>query len=284
VAQIKLVMTLLVRDEQDVLEHNIEFHRRQGVDFFIIMDNLSVDRTAAIARRYVDKGLARYILQQDDDYEQGRWVTGMARMAHDEYGADWVINNDADEFWWPREGTLKESFAQLGARTNALLAQRTNFVMLEHDETQPFYRRMIFRQAVSLNPIGQPLPPKVAHRGHPLVEVAQGNHGVTGMGVLDIAEGPVEILHFPNRTTAQLVNKIAKGGAAYERNARLPVAVGGTWRSLYRDLRAHGTLDRYGVEQAYDARRVQTELADGRLLRDERLVRYLDAEPLADPA
>ena len=41
-------MALKVRDEEDVLEHNLRFHRAQGVDFFIVTDNASVDGTPAI--------------------------------------------------------------------------------------------------------------------------------------------------------------------------------------------------------------------------------------------
>ena len=45
----RVVMTLLVRNEQDVIVENILFHHRQGVDSFIVMDNAS-DATVEIVR------------------------------------------------------------------------------------------------------------------------------------------------------------------------------------------------------------------------------------------
>lgn len=41
--QPKITMTLLVRNEADILEDNIRFHHAMGVDSFIVMDNLSTD-------------------------------------------------------------------------------------------------------------------------------------------------------------------------------------------------------------------------------------------------
>ena len=52
----KLIMTLLVRDEQDIIRENIEFHLSQGVSFFIVTDNLSTDGTAAILKEYEERG------------------------------------------------------------------------------------------------------------------------------------------------------------------------------------------------------------------------------------
>ena len=99
----KLVMTLLVRDEQDIVRENLDFHLAQGVDQVIVTDNGSEDATVEILREYEARGVVRLLFEPTDDYSQGRWVTRMARLAAAE-GADWVINNDADEFWWPRAG------------------------------------------------------------------------------------------------------------------------------------------------------------------------------------
>ena len=61
----KLVMTLLVRDEEDIVASNIDFHLNNGVDFIIAMDNLSIDGAADILRLYERKGMLRYLSQHD---------------------------------------------------------------------------------------------------------------------------------------------------------------------------------------------------------------------------
>ena len=78
----KLVMTLLVRDEADIVSSNIDFHLNHGVDFIIATDNLSVDGTTDILRAYERHGVLHYIDETDDNYAQHRWVTHMARLAY----------------------------------------------------------------------------------------------------------------------------------------------------------------------------------------------------------
>jgi glycosyltransferase involved in cell wall biosynthesis len=243
----KLVMTLLVRDEQDIIRENLDYHLAQGVDEVIVTDNGSVDATLDILSEYESRGVVRIIQEPSDDYSQGKWVTRMARMAAGEHAADWVINSDADEFWWPRSGTLASSFAELGDEVGVVVARRTNFVPQPEDD-RPFWERMTVRERESLNPVGKPLPPKLAHRAHPDIEVVQGNHRLRGPELGErVDDGTVEILHFPMRSYAQFENKIVKGGQAYARNKELPENVGRTWRRLY-EIWERGELPQHYAE------------------------------------
>lgn len=279
----KLVMTLLVRDEQDILRENLEFHLARGVDEIILMDNLSSDGTEDIAREYERAGCLHYIFQPQDDYSQGRWVTHMARRASEELHADWVINSDADEFWWPHAGSIKDALASVGAAAVAASAERTNFVPRTANG-EPFWRRMNVRRAASVNSLGQPLPPKVAHRALPGVVVAQGNHSASLAGEpVPCTAAPITILHFPVRSRAQFLNKIVKGGAAYARNTDLDPAAGKTWRHLYQ-LYLDGTFDAAYAKEVLTDEQIASGIAAGALVRDERLIAALERRPQRPPA
>ena len=156
----KLVMTLLVRDEQDILRDNLDFHLSRGVDFVLATDNRSVDETPSILAEYAQKGVLEYRSERADNFNQHEWVTRMAREAYAEHRADWVINSDADEFWWPLAGNLKEALRSVPEQCDLVKVHRHNFVPVETTNA-PFFRRMIYRQRQSLNPLGRPLPPKV---------------------------------------------------------------------------------------------------------------------------
>lgn len=234
----KLVMTLLVRDEEDIIDWNIRYHMSRGVERFIVTDNRSMDETAEILRKYERVGVLTYIYEETDDYSQDLWVSRMARLAHDQFQPDWILHCDADEFWWPeRFSDLASALATVPSEARAISVARHNFVGPAHSRDEPFFERMLFRQRVSVNALGDSLPPKIAHRCLVDPQLDPGNHG--------ISDGPVRIYpadfdgvsirHFPARTPAQFQNKIALGGAAIKRNSRLPTAVG-TWRSMHTDL------------------------------------------------
>ncbi|WP_177179364.1 glycosyltransferase family 2 protein [Aliiroseovarius sediminilitoris] len=265
-------MTLLVRDEEDILEANLSYHLAQGVDHVIVTDNLSVDRSPDIIQPYVDQGVATYIRETDDTYSQSRWVSRMAAMAH-EAGADWVIHCDADEFWMAPETSLKKWFARQWWH-NIISANRHDFICLE-DDGSPFWQRMVYRKSSSTNPLGLPLPPKVAHRANSGLTVAQGNHAVSGFLWPRIQMSNLEILHFPLRSREQYIHKIENGGRAYTNNTELDHSVGNTWRKQYTELQETGTLT-FLENNIVSVEALQSQLADGAALVDKRLATFLE--------
>lgn len=272
----KLVMTLLVRDEEDILRENLEFHFSKGVDEVLLMDNLSTDATREIALEYERARCLHYMFQPDDNYAQGAWVTGMARRAYVELRADWVINSDADEFWFPHTGSVKDTLGALPERVNAVVAQRMNFAG-RTPNGEPFWQRMTARHATPLNALGKPLPPKVAHRGRADVHVAQGNHEVRfDSEAVECAPVAIDILHFPVRSRTQYRNKIVKGGQAYARNNTLDPGVGNTWRQLY-SLCEQGRFDQACDREILSDEEITQGLITGELVQDDRLINALSA-------
>ena len=266
-----LVMTLLVRDEEDVIAANLAHHFDQGVDFVIATDNSSVDGTVAVLEAEERAGRLRLIHEPEDTYAQHKWVTRMARLAAAEHGADWVINNDADEFWFARDGDLASTLASIDPDVDVVVAQRFNLV------ARPDGVAMTVRQAKPQQHPGLgdgPLPPKVAHRASPEIVVRQGNHEVEGLTGGSLDDSRIEILHVPVRSYAQFANKIAKGGAAYERNEELPREVGHQWRRLHA-LQQSGEFDEEWQKLLLTDQEIAAGLADGTLVEDTRLARLL---------
>lgn len=237
-------MTLLARNEEDVIREHILYHLSQGVDFIIATDNLSTDSTTEILHEFERLGVLHYIYQGEDTHNQSEWVTHMARMATKQFKADWVINSDADEFWWPVHGDLKSITSLIPTTYNVLQVDRFNFLPSEI-KTQPFYKRMVLREISSKNCFGKPLAPKILHRGSDSVKISNGNHFAKfNQPVNQLKTNEIEIFHYPIRSWAQFESKIVTGARALNRNKSLNKGVGNTWRHLY-DLHTKGMLNDY---------------------------------------
>lgn len=268
-----LFMTLLVRDEEDILEANLRYHLEHGVDHVIVTDNLSVDGSAEIAHRFAAEGVVTYLHEPDNTYAQSNWVSRMAAMAY-EAGARWVMHSDADEFWMtPGRGSLRQWFARQ-LWPNIISAPRHDFLCLK-DDGAPFWERMVYRKTQSTNALGRPLPPKVAHRTARRLVVAQGNHSVAGFTWPRLRASDLEILHFPLRSRTQYIRKIENGGRAYANNTELAQSVGSTWRKQYAELQETGQLA-YVEENIIPADVLENMLDEGKVLEDRRLAEYFE--------
>jgi Glycosyl transferase family 2 len=270
---VKLVLTLLGRDEADVVDANVAFHLNAGVDFVIATDNRSEDGTTEILERYAREGYVHLIREQGQDMRLGEWVTRMARLAAREFGADWVINADADEFYWPRGGSLKEVLAAVPDRFGCVRAFVRTFVLRPGTEGELFAERMTVRLTPRA-PFGHPATPfrpgaKIVHRAAPDITVADGTHALPGSS-FELLRGwhPIEMLHFPVRTAEQGRRKYVTATAGWERDASRPtphylLAAYGAYRE--------GRLDEHLRTLTVDDELLARGEADGSMVRDYRL-------------
>jgi hypothetical protein len=108
----RLVLTLLVKNEGDIILDNIFYHYARGVDKIIVTDNGSTDNTLNTLKNLQEKGLVH--LETASLYNQDSIVNKMGEIAKNKYNATILIHADADEFWTPlKEKSLKKAFLKL---------------------------------------------------------------------------------------------------------------------------------------------------------------------------
>jgi glycosyl transferase family 2 len=261
----RLVATLIARDEADIVGAQIAYHLSTGVDFVIATDHESQDGTTEILDAYEREGVLRRIAESGPVHEDV-WRTRMARLAAVDHAADWVINTDADEFWSARRGALKELLAAVPRRFGAIGVMNRHFVPFR-DDGAPFYERMTVRVSHSA-PLNDPTSAwrpgaKVAHRADPSVTVFHAGYAVAGAR-LDVVPDwyPLDNLHFPYRTVEQWARKTTRR------------AFGD--KSLGTYVTGHAARERGRVEEAYarievDEATVVRGLELGTLVRDTRV-------------
>lgn len=268
----RIVMTLLCRDEEDIVGCHVAYHLAQGVDFVIATDNASLDRTPELLERFARLGKLHLIHEPSLTHDQAVWVTRMAQMAAREHGADWVINSDADEFWFSSRGTLREALRAVPRRTDCLLVPRFDMVPAR-DTGRPFYEAMLAYGSDGKTVQGRPLPRKACHRAYRDIRVADGNHHVRRPrhAVVEESDHPLQILHFPIRSLAQLERKVRQGAEALQANTRVSRATGRHWHDLYRDYLLTGRLEEYYNERAFAPDELAAGIASGRFVEDTRI-------------
>lgn len=267
----KLVMTLLARDEADVVDAQLAFHLHAGVDLVIATDNRSGDGTTEILERYERTGRLVLLREDGEDMRQGEWVTGMARLAATEHGADWVINADADEFWWPRSGSLKDVLAAVPERYGIVRGCWRHFLPRPVTDGL-FSERMIVRLCVPAHPGDKETiyhaHQKVAHRADPEVAVEPGNHDASSPRLAPLRSWhPIEVLHFSLRSPAQLERKAIRDWVGWTRNPHGPTL----HQELAYEAQRAGRIDEYFASFALGDDDLRRGLEDGSLALDTRL-------------
>lgn len=269
----KLIMTLLVKNEEGMLEQNLLFHKSMGVDAFIVTDNNSTDGTMDIIRKYQAKGwIAEVISETGTNYEQKVWVDRMIWKAKRQYKADWVINADADELWYSPSGNIKNELAR--ARGNVMNCVMTS---VYPEENKPFwlwehtvsYVQDPERYDLSVYSLFERQNKKVIHRTSGYIQISMGNHKVTMWPKIS-EDSSIRVYHYNVKGRQAFIDKMVNGGKQLEQ--RKQRHGGRHWRYFYRLYKENKLNEEY--DRVIGTRFFNQLVQDGYIHRDMTIPEY----------
>ncbi len=254
-------MNLLIKNEADIIANNIRVHAALGVDSFVVMDNGSTDGTLDIVRDLARTLPITLIERPTLDYQQSNWKTEMARIARKNYGADWTIANDADEFWVPAAGcTLKDELTRTGS---VIHCERKN-VLFEReafDQGADFHTQNLCVSAPLNYPKGREVDDiqrsimlgnihgKVIVRCHGMLRIKGGNHRAWhAWGWLNQRESAnITVYHYPIRSRASFIANIENRAALLKKGVSKMGNHYRRWVKLYDSGQLEHEIDRLTV-------------------------------------
>jgi hypothetical protein len=238
----KVGITLLVRDEADIIEDWIGFHSN-NFDHIYVTDNGSVDGTREMIESVWSNMSTPITIfdEPEQNFNQPKWVDRMIRQAKAD-GCGWVVNSDADEFWSGNYWTLAANApAHIGGyRVESYLHVPT---ITDDENAVGINNRRPWYVVAPRNPVEAQCMKawhKIFHRTDCYLENILGNQDVKFSGneaIVDAPEG-YYIDHFSERSWDHFRRKYINGGEAYTRSS-LPYAYGFHWRDTYK-IYTHG--------------------------------------------
>jgi glycosyltransferase involved in cell wall biosynthesis len=233
----RIAAYLGVKDEVELIERTIAHLRTVGVDYIMACDMSSTDGTAEQLEKYRSDDftiitLTNQALGVSGDKEDS-WASHCLKRCV-EAPADWVIFLDADEFWLPASGSLKEC-ATLHA-ADVLSVERFNVVLgpdgplvpremspSNYDEILLFAEPIAnFHQQKQRDPnlpwLGGAVMPKTMAKLSMLEGLAPGQHDVCGDYLRRAKPSDLVIAHLPFSTRARFERKVTNIRAIYDEN------------------------------------------------------------------
>jgi hypothetical protein len=240
--RVKLVAVSRVRNEIDIIEPFVR-HHAACFDKIIVLDDGSSDGTYEALQALQATGLPLVLLREPSvGYEQSRYMSRLAHMAADQFGADWIAPLDADEFIeTPADTTLAQWLAEQPPRL--LTMPWNNFLWRAQDDDDP-EPNPVLRQNLRLPPQTRDgltkiiIPAGLLAGG--VVEIAQGNHHLLRDGSPLPAQllSQINLCHFPIRSVPQYASKIGVGYLQYAAMAHWDRQLGWHYVQPFRDLAA----------------------------------------------
>jgi hypothetical protein len=241
----RILASLGVKDEVELLPLALDHLRRIGVDLVIALDWGSTDGSlelleAAQARGdvvlvpFAELDRVPVIDGEPDSFTDGPWARTPLTLARD-LGADWLIFLDTDEFWLPAGGSLRP-LAQ-HAESDVVIVDRRNVpygpdgpYMPIPTDVEDYGQVMLFgdqgpsRHDLETDPaiawIASRVLPKVMVRPELVAQTAPGEHDVLPLPGISVRRGvahDIVIAHLPITTWRRFQRRVANIRQTIER-------------------------------------------------------------------
>lgn len=240
----KIIATMLVRNEEDIIAECLAHNFANGIDEVILMDNASTDRTREIAATFKN---VHIIDEPSNEYRQDLWQSRMGEMAL-ELGATWVVPIDGDELWCGIDNIRLVS-PNFGVVLADCLFDHPPTDMIE----EPFSVKQMPCYQRHERHFGKWHSGRFAYRPYKGVKIAMGQDNIIdydgGIGLMK----ELWLHHYPIRSYDRYAKKIKIGVEAIENGKHHPF-VGSHWKESYRLLQA-GKL-----REVYDQKMVRLKV------------------------
>jgi glycosyltransferase involved in cell wall biosynthesis len=219
-----IAMLLLVRDEADIIEANINFHRHFGIECFVVTDNGSTDGTRDILAKF-ERELPNFIVFDNlaSTYMQSEIVNRMIQVAKQKFHPRWIISADADEFWFPVSGHYD---TELDGRKNILKCYWHNYLPRSGTAWQNF-------DEIGDTPWYHGRMSKVFCLAPGLHGINHGNHSSRSIPRIIASSDNIRVYHYPLRSHEQFERKIVRGYSTMVNLQNAPSSLNWHWREAY---------------------------------------------------